>query len=109
MSKKFSERIGVIDAVPTIQTEGMNDDLRNSIWNFIHSQYNGYGDRWSSLAKWIAQFFRKVPVDELPFREYDCREWVKSYFYELEWWGVYDLVEFLVENNQNIVQDRRAD
>jgi hypothetical protein len=105
MSKKFSERIGAIDTVPTIQTEGMSDELRNSIWNVIHLQYNNVQrEYWISLAKWIAQFFRKVPVDELPFRDYDCRKWIKAYFYELEWYEVYDLVEFLVENNQSIVE-----
>jgi len=104
MKKKFSERIGVNDSTPIIQSEGMNDDLRNSLWNFIHSQYDSRYDYWIPLAKWIAQFFRKVPVDELPYRDYECRKWVKEYFYSLEWYEVYDLIEFIVENNERIIQ-----
>jgi hypothetical protein len=105
MSRKFSERIGAVEALPSIQTDEMNDDLRNSIWNFIHAQYNHVrNDYWIALARWVAEFFRKVPVDELPYRNYDCRKWVKAYFYNLEWFEVYDLVEFLVANNQNIRQ-----
>lgn len=102
MVKKFSERIGAINPVQTIQTEGMSDALRNSLWNFLHSQFESRWDYWIPLAKFIAQYFRKVPIDELPFRDYECRKWIKAYFYDLEWYEVYDLIEFLVINNQHL-------
>ncbi len=87
-----------------LQTEGMNDPLRNSIWNFIHSLYESQHDYWIPLAKWVAQFFRKVPVDDLPYHDYECRKWVKAYFFSLPWYGVYDFVEFVVDNHQNILK-----
>lgn len=104
MTKKFSERIGIVAPVTNIQTEGISDELRNSLWNFVHSQFESPHDHWKILAKFIAQFFRKVPVDELPFRDYECRKWVKAYFFQLEWYEVYDLVEFIVTNNSKILE-----
>ena len=96
MPKRFSERIGIVEPVHTIQTESISDELRNSLWNFMHSQFENSHEDWIPLAKTIAQFFRKVPVDDLPYNDYDCMRWVKAYFYGLEWYEVYDLVEFLV-------------
>jgi len=104
MKKRFSERLGIVDQIQTIQTEGMSDALRNSLWNFIHSQFESRHDYWIPLAKFIAQYFRKTPVDELPYHDYDCREWVKAYFYDLKWYEVYDLVEFLVTNYRDILE-----
>ncbi|MFX0204064.1 MAG: AbiJ-NTD4 domain-containing protein [Candidatus Hodarchaeota archaeon] len=40
-----------------------------------------------------------MPVDELPYEDYKCRRWVKNYFYDLEWYEVYDLTEFTVNNH----------
>lgn len=110
MSKKFSERLGIVNSTPIIQTEGMNDALRNTLWNFIHSQYdsNSYNaHHWRQLAEWIARFFRKVPVDELPYEDYGCKEWVKEYFYNLEWFEVYDFIEFIAEHNGKILEHSR--
>lgn len=110
MTKKFSERIGIVEPVHNIQTEGMSDELRNSLWNFVHSQFHSLRhDHWIRVSKFVAQFFRKVPVDELPFRDYECRKWIKAYFYGLEWYEVYDLIEFLVANNQMIIDYQGRD
>ena len=100
MRKKFSERIGIVDSTPVIQTDGMNVALRNTLWNFIYSQYEGryQDDYWKGFARLIASSFRKFPIDELPSEDYMCRKWVKEYFYSLDWYDVYDFVEFIVEN-----------
>jgi hypothetical protein len=104
MKKSFSERLGLVEATPTLQMEGMNDALRNSIWNFLHSLFESSHENWIPLAKWVAQFFSKTPVDELPYRDYDCRKWVKTYFYSLSWHGIYDFVEAVVDNYETILQ-----
>lgn len=38
-----------------------------------------------------------------PQPDYLCRKWVKAYFYGLEWYESYDLIEFLVANNRHII------
>jgi len=83
--------MGLADHIPTIQTEGMNNALRNSLWNFLHSLYeNEKYDYWILVANFVARFFLKVPVDELPYRDYDCRKWLKAHFYTLTWYEVYN-------------------
>lgn len=104
MSKKFSERVGIVEKVHNIQTESMSVELRNSLWNFIHSQYQSEYGYWGPLAKFVAQFFRKVPVDELPYQDHLCRQWVKTYFFGLDWYEVYDIIEFIVKNCTRILE-----
>ncbi len=93
--KRFSERIGVVDSVGFLQTEDMNNALRNSLWNYLHSLFKGNTDDWVALAKAVARFFRKVPVDEL--QGHNCQSWVKAYFFSLKWYEVYELIEFVVD------------
>jgi hypothetical protein len=102
--KRFSERLGIVDSTPLLQTDGMSDALRNSLWNYLHSLFKSEHNYWIPLAKWIAQFFRKVPVDELPYDDHRCRQWVKAYFLSLKWHEVYDLIEFVVDNYRKIIR-----
>ena len=101
---KFSERMGFKEHLPTIQTDGMNDSLRNSLWNYLHTLYESKYEYWHPVAEWSARFFFKVPVDELPFRDYDNRKWLKARFYGLEWYEVYDYIEFIMNNHGKIIQ-----
>ncbi len=103
MNKSFSERIGIAAPTPELQLTDMNDALRNSIWNVIHSLFDVYqSNYWTSLAEWTAHHFRKVPVDELPPYDYRCMEWIKSYFMSLSWNRKYEFVEFVVKNYEQI-------
>ena len=104
MKRKFSERMGLSGHIQTIQIEEMNDALRNSLWNFLHSLYESQHDYWMPVAKWVAQFFLKVPVDELPHRDYRCRDWLKDHFYRLTWYEVYDFIEFIVDHHESMVR-----
>jgi len=101
---RFSERIGAVEIPKMIQLEGMNDALRNTIWNFLISLFEEGDSSWWRAARHIAQFFRKAPVDEIPPTDFYCREEIKSYFYSLHWYEVYDLVEFISENHRHIYQ-----
>lgn len=97
---RFSERIGINKGPKNIQIDEMSGELRNSIWNLLLNLYDHHDkEYWVRVAKHIAQFFRKVPMDDLPYRHYDCRDWVKGYFYSLKWYEVYDLTEFIVHNH----------
>lgn len=63
---------------------------------YASTPYNKY---WRSVALFVAQHFRKVPVDDVPYDDYDCRKWLKSYFFSLKWFEVYDFIEFVIENH----------
>jgi hypothetical protein len=81
----------------------MSDELKNSIWNLLFDLYDRPDKScWVRVAKYIAEFFRKVPKDTLSLDIWDCRRWVKEYFYSLDWNEVYDLIEFLVHNHSTI-------
>ncbi len=105
MKKKFSERIG-LSPPPKIQIDEMNEVLRNSIWNFLYENFNDSSSsiktNWIKLAKHIAVLFRKTPVDNISINNFDCLNWVKRYFFSLNWYQVYDLLEFLYGEYNNI-------
>lgn len=90
-----------------LQTEGMSDTLRNSLWNYVVSLFDSNEGDWFAGAHLVAQFFRRSPVDELPEYDNRCREWIKKYFYSLAWFEVYDFVEFISTKYECIFPSRR--
>lgn len=99
---RFSERNGIVLPPRTLQVESMSDELRNSIWNLIILLYSGDRESyWNLIAKLVAIDFRRVPVDELPLHDFQKRDWLKKYFYSLDWWEVYDLLEFLATQHDH--------
>lgn len=97
--KRFSERIGAVEASGIIQLESISAPLRNSIWNFFVSLFSGDEETgWLGIANLSYQFFYKLPVDELPDTSYQNQKWLKNHFFDLLWYEVYDYVEFVVEN-----------
>lgn len=96
--KRFSQRIGAAETPSVIQMDAMSDALRNSIWNFIVSLFDDGESGWRTIAEHSAQFFFKLPVDELPPYNLRRREWIKAHFYALKWYEAYDYAEFVAVN-----------
>ena len=105
MPESFSDRIGITEKPSVIYVDSVPDALRNSLWNFIHGYFESRYDRWIALARFVAKFYLKVPVDELPIRDYECRKWIKNVLYSSEWHEVYNLIEFLVSYNSRILSN----
>jgi hypothetical protein len=108
---KFSERIGVESRPTSIQMEDISEELRNSLWNLIYQLYKPVSDitkYWRQVAEYVALHFRKVPVDEVPYGDIDCHTWMKRYFYGLEWYEVYNLIEFIVENHVEMTRKKHS-
>lgn len=100
----FSDRIGATAAPTTIQVDSMSHELRNSLWNLLHNLYqDNRHDYWQKIVPPIAQFFRKVPIDELPHYDHDKRKWLKEYFFGLQWYDVYNLLEFVARNHAKVM------
>lgn len=101
--KRFSQRIGVEEVSTSLQIDSMNNDLKNSLWNVLLYLYNRKTNNyWLMVADHVAVNFRKSPADEVPYLDYDCREWLKEYFFSLKWYGIYNFIEFLVENHETM-------
>jgi len=100
MYPKFSDRIGITRPNP-IQLDSMNLSLRNSLWNHIlRYVFIGHPDMQKKRAKLIAQYFFKVPIDEVPDNGYGAQLWLKQIFFneKFYWWTIYNLIEFLAQN-----------
>ena len=95
--KRFSQRIGAVQATTVIQLESMSQPLRSSLWNFIVSLFDDGESGWWKIAELSSQFFFKLPVDELPSYNHRRQEWLKKHFFSLTWYEAYDYIEFVVE------------
>lgn len=109
----FSHRKGIKPPKSKIQTDSMDDDLRNSLWNALLVCYwdklksmnyiNFYTD-FSTLFErlWLKYF--KYPLDTLDALN---GNWpnnirrIRKNFFECEWYEVYDFIEFVVDNCPN--------
>ena len=109
--QSFSERKGLSPPRQTVQTDGMTDELRNSLWNALHLavwESDGFmHDRHGRLPKiddfsahlWFRLF--KKPIDERPTYVYNNRserilKIIRDYFFGAQWHEVYDFIEFVV-------------
>ncbi len=116
----FSQRQGISKVRDHPQADGMDDELRNSLWNLlelnIFEWLNGkgwVGKDWNPhfelIRKIWLRFFR-YPLDTLqgywPHDKKAIREW----FFGAQWNRVYDLIEFIAqvlgkERQQNYIRD----
>lgn len=114
---RFSERIGAVAVADVIQTEGMTDALRHSLWNcldahyfgrprFVYSQHGGVGDIGAfSRELWVNFFKRRV--DGRPGSGSMILQQIRDYYFAADWFVVYDFVEHIVSahRNQRLVTD----
>lgn len=105
---KFSQRIGVVPVDSVIQTDGMSDALRASLWNVldivfwsrIGFQFNsvgGIGELYIfSRNLWMNYY--KEPVNSIPSYPTDIMRLIYQRFFSCEWSRVYDFVEFVFQS-----------
>lgn len=104
MMKKFSERIGAAEIPCIIQLDTMSVALRNSIWNLIFSLIDNRPGGWYAVADFSAQFFFKLPVDEIPPYDNPRRDWIKKQLFNRKWYEVYDYAEFIADNYEQLIK-----
>lgn len=98
---RFSDRIGATQPEIGIHLNSMPDALRTSLWNIFVQLYGGRETNyWREIAASVATFFRKTPVDELPHFDVDLRNWLKKYFFQLDWYDAYNFLEFIIEKHE---------
>jgi len=109
---RFSERYGYKTARETIQIESISEELRNSLWSLLKVHvwdqvlYNRYagGSFLSDNPEikllceqlWFNHF--KRPLDTLVNDWSKIFSGLRKYFFECDWWAVYDFVEFIANN-----------
>jgi len=107
---RFSQRAGLTPATKLAQRESIDDDLRSSLWNllslFYWDKYEPPGGTYDTtdyvrdsslyplvLPLWLHYF--KKPLDTIEEFWEDCYKQLRKYFFEAQWYEVYDFVEFV--------------
>lgn len=109
----FSQRIGRKEIRKVFQIESIDRDLENLLWNniltdFIEEIDLGFATRFKDpyfdkedIFKDIWINFFKQRIDEIPsdykgnISDNGFTEYIKMWFFKVEWYEKYDLIEFL--------------
>jgi len=109
---KFSQKYGYVPVRSVLQINGMDEGLRNRLWNIIREQFlpnippfqgapRGdalYGHSIKPFFERLNHGFFKRPVDNLPVSYFQAVNELRQEFLatEWEWFKVYDFLEFLL-------------
>ncbi len=112
---RFSQRIGKTPVKKDFQIEYIDDELLNGIWNVIKmliideldTNYYSGGTEFFRFSKTLWHDFYKEPIDQIPNSEYNQEQFIRSKFFNFDWYEVYDFVEFILETQSN--QTKRND
>ncbi len=106
--KLFSQRKGIKPVKNVIQVDSMEGDLRNGLWNALFTFYwskvksTGYYYDYKKidvLLKLLWHSYFKKPIDTLNWRHWpDIYDNIRKYFFNCEWYEVYDFIEFIANN-----------
>ena len=104
--QRFSQKYGFKAAKNAIQVDGMDDDLRNGLWNVLDLSY------WSCvdvqvlkdddsmyglfINLWLHYF--KTPFDTIDPYWDDAHKQIRHYFFSCKWFEVYDFIVFVANN-----------
>ena len=104
--KTFSQRIGLKPIKNIIQTDSMDLDLRNGLWNCLSLNYWNRISGWISEDKGMGILFKnlwlnlfKETIDTLDDYWHNTFLNIKGRFYHYKWNEVYDFIEFVANNH----------
>ena len=110
---KFSQRIGKTPVRDALQIESMDSELRNSLWNVLHTMflfnldpYTLRGTRQRRFFERLWRDFFKEPVDNIPKYSSETVSALKDWFFDSEWYEVYDLIEFTAKHDAQFGRGR---
>ena len=101
--RKFSERMGYNPIRDKIQIGSINIELRTKLWNIIFAFCFNFipliedlkftRGQWIYLQLW--KDFLNEPIDDMPSLVYEANRLLHDLYFELKWFRVYDLIEFI--------------
>ena len=116
---RFSERKGFIEVDKVIQKDFISNKLRNRIWNFLEIKIlkptskntwipiNNCKIEYSYLITVWDQYFGKS-IDEINHvNKNDVIDFLKTYYFNCDWYEVYDFVEFTLNlfNRKEFIEE----
>ena len=99
----FSQREGIKPGKSLIQTNSMDDDLRNDLWNAItlrcwdYMEENYVHDKTFVKRIWVYHF--KKPLDTLPDFWPSTHKAIKNQYDDYMWYEIYDFIEYVANNH----------
>ncbi|WP_153848826.1 AbiJ-NTD4 domain-containing protein [Sphingobacterium paramultivorum] len=103
----FSQRIGKKEVKVNFQVEDIDDDLRTRLWNLIDLKLSYLGNNdivWFYKKLW--KDFLVKPIALIPSYNTGqvnlkkCKDHFFNWFFDSEWYEIYDLVEYLVQSEK---------
>jgi hypothetical protein len=105
---KFSERLNIQPARSKIQSDSIDDALKNSLWTVIHEtvlqledgEYAQTRVKFTSVCYSLWINFFKYPTDTLwkwdngKVREEPFTKFLRKWYYAASWFEIYDLIDF---------------
>lgn len=107
--KRFSERIGKKQIRQIVQKEDIDEVLKNYLWNgllififdkFKDEYWRNVGSTTRSFCQRLWMSFFNQKMDEYPNNGRDLFSIIKCFFFECQWYEIYDLIEFTINNFQ---------
>jgi hypothetical protein len=115
--RRFSERHGYKPVKTIIQVDGIDQDLRNVLWNALDKHYWWQIERKTSslerlpplynLSIRLSEDYFKSPLDTMPVTTASFRQQVREYFFNSKWFEVYDFIEFVANNYEDSTKNER--
>ena len=110
---KFSERIGKTQVKTEMQLEGMDDDLRIALWNICDLVYlnalkythNLSDTGFISLYNNLWHTFFKKAIDTMPLNNSTLISEIRQWFFNCQWFEVYDFLEHIAKKESPIDND----
>jgi hypothetical protein len=102
---RFSERQGFKKVREILQTDSIDDGLRSRLWNVFMDRclnasdseflYRSGKNRFRDFCAALWHDYFKRPTDCIPDLVTRTTEEIRKYFFNCEWYEVYDFVEFV--------------
>lgn len=93
----FSERYGYKKIDESLNYQNISPELKNRIWNLFYDIYSNIEYKISlNFLEFVWEKFFKLRIDELNIASsYSALMDIKKKFFNLNWYEVYDFVEFV--------------
>jgi hypothetical protein len=118
---RFSQRIGKRPIKTVLQVESIDLDLKNRLWNilledffkvFADVHYRGSESERGEICKIIWKEFFGFAIDKIArysnveyINSIGFIDYIRKWFYEVEWYDVYDLLEFISCMEENYLKE----
>ncbi|MBD9461633.1 AbiJ-NTD4 domain-containing protein [Pseudomonas sp. Pdm06] len=109
----FSQRMGLLPASKVIQSDSIDMDLRNTVWNILsecywntfYPDFSGHkilrGSNFEEFSRLLYSKFYKTTLDDLPWGWQTILDQLKKEIISGVWHRTYSLLEFIIENAPN--------